>query len=332
MTVPNPYISFVTVSRNDDHGGNPLGRTQTFLNSLYRQCNLYKIPSELIIVEWNPPEDRKRLEEVLDFPEDEGYLTARIIEVPKELHNKFAHSDSMPLFQMIGKNVGIKRAKGEYILSTNIDILFSDSLMKFISERSLRPNHSYRLDRKDIGPKGQIIRINKKYGTYNYRTLKEKIISWMHHTKDEAFRKSEFKRYGYPLIHTNACGDFTLMAKENWMSLRGYVELELYSFHIDSLLLLAAYYSGMVEIYLTSPDEIQHIEHGTGSGWTPGEGEMQLYDRLHTDRIPYLTWNDCRKYASDMRSMRYLSNGVVKLNTSDLWGLSEYILNETIIG
>lgn len=331
MIILNPYISFVTVSRNDDHGGNPLGRTQTFLNSLYHQCNFYKIPSELIIVEWNPPENCKRLVEVLDFPEDKGYLIARIIEVPKELHNKFAHSDSIPLFQMIGKNVGISRAKGEYILSTNIDILFSDSLMKFIAEKSLRPNYLYRVDRKDIS-NGQIIRINKKYGTYNHRTLKEKIVSWIHHTKDEAFRKSEFKRYGYSLIHTNACGDFTLMARENWMGLRGYAELEIYSFHIDSLLLLAAYYSGISEIYLSHPNEIQHIEHTTGSGWTPGDGEKQLYKRLDTSGIPYLTWNDCKKYASDMRAGRYLDNGVVKLNASNLWGLSEYVLKETVIG
>ena len=51
------------------------------------------IPSELIIVEWNPPADRARLAERCEWPEDLGPCQVRLIEVPAELHQRFAHAE-----------------------------------------------------------------------------------------------------------------------------------------------------------------------------------------------------------------------------------------------
>ena len=65
------------------------------------------------------------------------------------MHAKLDHSDKIPLFQMIGKNVGIRRASGKFILATNIDILFSDKLMQFIKFQ-LQPGILYRADRLDV--------------------------------------------------------------------------------------------------------------------------------------------------------------------------------------
>jgi hypothetical protein len=58
----------------------------------------------------------------------------------------------LPLFQMIGKNVGIRRARGEFVLATNIDILFSDELFQFLATRSLKHGEMYRVDRWDVSP------------------------------------------------------------------------------------------------------------------------------------------------------------------------------------
>ena len=50
---------------------------------------------------------------------------------------------------MIGKNVGIRRARGQFVLATNIDILFSDELAKYLAARRLEPGRMYRIDRHD---------------------------------------------------------------------------------------------------------------------------------------------------------------------------------------
>ena len=140
---------------------------------------------------------------------------------------------------MIGKNVGIKRARGEFVLATNIDILFSDQLVKFLSDGNFSRGYSYRVDRKDVDfsvsengyqpdilkrCQKKVIRINKKFGTYPYGNLREKWASIFLHQKDHQFRNLEFRQYGYPTIHTNACGDFTLLARKDWEDLHGYPE------------------------------------------------------------------------------------------------------------
>lgn len=145
-----PYLSVVATARNDDHGGNPLYRTQLFIDGLIAQCDRFHLPAELVLVEWNPPADRPRLAEVLNWPRGEGWCRVRIVEVPAELHGRLEHSDRLPLFQMIGKNVGIRRATGTFVLATNIDILFSDELMRILASRELDEDRVYRVDRVDV--------------------------------------------------------------------------------------------------------------------------------------------------------------------------------------
>jgi len=145
-----PYLSIVVASRNDDHGGNLLGRTQTFVNALLDQCRQQQVKIELIFVEWNPPADRPRLTEALRW--NPSPCEVRIIEVPEAVHRRYRHADILPLYQMIGKNVGIRRARGEFILATNIDILFSNEFIQLIAARKFQKGVLYRLDRQDVAP------------------------------------------------------------------------------------------------------------------------------------------------------------------------------------
>ena len=73
----------------------------------------------------------------LRWPETTDPCQVRIIEVPPELHRRFRHSENLPLFQMIAKNVGIRRARGRFVLATNIDILLSDELVRALARGEL---------------------------------------------------------------------------------------------------------------------------------------------------------------------------------------------------
>jgi hypothetical protein len=145
-----PYVSLVATARNDDHGGNLLGRMQVFIDAWINQCKRHGLDSELILVEWNPPPDRDRLDTALRWPADTSPCQVRIITVPPELHARYHHSAALPLYQMIAKNVGIRRARGEFILPTNIDIVFSDELVAFLASRQLEKGRMYRIDRHDV--------------------------------------------------------------------------------------------------------------------------------------------------------------------------------------
>ncbi len=143
-------LSVVATSRNDDHGANLRRRMQTFVNAFIAQCQRHDLRAELILVEWNPPADRPRLAETLRWPADPSPCEVRIIEVPAALHRRLPNSQALPLFQMIGKNVGIRRARGRFVLATNIDVLFNDELFRFFRGGEMRPGMMYRIDRTDV--------------------------------------------------------------------------------------------------------------------------------------------------------------------------------------
>jgi len=144
-----PYISVVATSRNDDHGGNMLRRMQIFMNAWIEQCRRHALASELVLVEWNPPPGRASLSEVLQWPADPGPCEVRIVTVPEAIHRRYRHADSLPLFQMIGKNVGIRRARAPFVLVTNVDILFNDELVSYLASGRLEKGRFYRIDRSD---------------------------------------------------------------------------------------------------------------------------------------------------------------------------------------
>jgi hypothetical protein len=525
----DPYISLVVTARNDNHGGDLLGRMQAFVNNWLNQSRLFQIPSELIVVEWNPPADRPRLAEALRWPSEPGPCTVRIIEVSPELHAELGPRAVLPLYQMIAKNVGIRRARGEFVLATNIDILFSSELAGFLSRRQLDPGRMYRIDRHDAqsgvpvdaGPDAQIaycrerlIRVNRREGTFpvddgaqtppqeqakarrrvhpwpgiafgngwfpEERHGEQEVFRWAggqadvlvkspaargatlrleiepgpgargpldlsvavegrpagrflltrrclldlradwksgahirfstntalsatpHDARSISFRvirsawKSSWRRVpaapsgvvrrlplsrrarvvgegvrhifrklanegplvhltvfvspsmqkllrswapaesgdgqqavieprkpaGEPaFIHTNACGDFTLLAREKWFDLRAYPEFVAYSMNLDSIFCFAAHHGGAPEEVLADPMRIYHIEHG--SGWTP-EAQAKLYARIEALGA---SWVDNDTVMSWAREMRRFESPMIF--NGDNWGFAGFDLPET---
>jgi len=340
----NPPLSIVAASRNDSHGGNLLERMQLFLDSLLYQCKRYNLNIELILVEWNPPYKRKRLKNALIWPSDPGPCRVRIIQVPPQVHKQFRHSENLSLFQMLAKNVGIRRAFGKYILATNIDILFSDELIRYLASGRLSKKCYYRVDRYDvelkitpnIAPeslldlcKQNVIRICAWEGIHD---LREGRFYSIHHPMDwrrrirERMQDLGMAPVNHPTpLHTNACGDFTLMSRENWFALRGYPELEIFSFHLDSLGIHAAYHSGLKEKILKDPMRIYHFEHASGSGWTP-EGQTKLNHRIDRAGISRITSEEFYQWGIKMRS-----EGRPVIFAGEDWGLATEKLPEQSI-
>jgi len=250
------YLSVIMASRNDNHGGDLNERTQNCIDSLSEQIKRFKIDAEIVIVDWNPPAGKPFLYEVI-----KGKY--RSIIVPPKIHNRYGQAKLFPLYQMIAKNVGIRRAKGDFVLATNIDILFDDTLMEFLSRRLLDKGNIYRAYRYDSKPgmktvadaKKNLIRLNLSYA-------------------DE--------------LCTNACGDFQLMHRDDWADVHGYFEKDLFSIHIDSLLEYIAVCHGIKEMVLRPPKVTYHVDH-TG-GWVPGIEKSKGYNRMNDEKIKKLSY------------------------------------------
>jgi len=510
----------VATARNDDHGGNLLRRLRIFTRALAEQARRHELPMELVLVEWNPPPDKPGLSEVLESFGN-AFCPIRILTVPSEVHFRYRNANALPLYQMIGKNVGVRRASGEFILATNIDILLSDELMRFLAARELDAGRMYRIDRHDADAevpaeaavdeqlrycRSHCIRINAKEGTFALdpegfrrpagvdivaadagicldrgwyapeqyfgrvfrwvgaestirmrpapaaREMSLELSSesplelhlWEHSVRvqghcvvhiivppgtdvlslscplslartlpdgrvvafqcsrcawnaaprgdrlmplsaiparphlmrrgsqvlrgavrllAEVRRGSEPRRVGLPIpapvldrldvrresansasvaigrsiakdkteswppsLHTNACGDFTLLHRRHWTDLRGYPEFDLYSMNIDSLFCYMAHYSGAREQVLPEPMRIYHIEHASGSGWTP-EGHRLLFDRLASKGIPWLEFEEVLGWARQMERLR-----TTMIFNGEDWGLASFDLPERVLG
>lgn len=320
-----PKLSIVVTARNDNHGGGFLRRMQIFINGLLNQAERHKLKAELIVVEWNPPTDRPPLFEVLKWPEKNEFCTVRFFEVPPGIHNRYKYATKLPLYQMIAKNVGIRYARAEFLLATNIDLLFSDELVKFLASDELVENYVYRVDRYDIPEdiplnapideqlqfcQENVIRINSREGTHNLLTGR--------YFPTYAGLNTDSTR-----LHFNACGDFTLMSVKDWHFLNGYPEFDMYSAHIDSLLLLMAYHAGIGQVILPDQMRTYHIEH---SSCMIAEIAAKLSKDLKAANIPEIKISQLEEWASEMnRNQR-----PIIFNDSE-WGFASERLKETIV-
>ncbi|HUS99504.1 MAG TPA: hypothetical protein VMY59_04205 [Candidatus Thermoplasmatota archaeon] len=256
-----PYLSIVMASRNDNHGGDLNCRTQACVDSLSEQAERYDIPIEIVMVEWNPPADQPSLHAVIKHDN----CVFRTIVVSPEIHARYKQAELFPLYQMIAKNVGIRRAKGRFIIATNVDIFFSNDLMRRLAKKNLEKNLLYRAYRYDA-----------EFGVRSLEGIESKLIRINLSNKDE--------------LCTNACGDFQMMHRDNWNELRGYYEGDLFSIHLDSVFEYHAHYHGFVEYVFNPPAVTYHVEHD--GGWVPGVENLKNYNRMNDTRIKKLSYQD----------------------------------------
>ena len=332
-TPNSPRLSVVVATRNDDHGGNPLQRTQAMVNALGRQHRRLGPDVELIVVEWNPPPDRPPLRDAMQWS---AAPPTRVITVPAAVHGRYEHAAALPLFQMIAKNVGIRRARGDFVLATNIDILLSDELAAWLASGAIPARRMVRVDRLDVPAEGaamsadevlawcraNVIRANERMGTRDLRTgglhRVYKPTTWRDVLTSVGLRRPTT----HTRLHTNACGDFTLLPRAGWEAIRGYAELAMYSMHLDSVACHAAHHAGFRELVLRPPLACYHLEHAPGSGFAP-EHQRELDQRLAQSGVPQLEHRTFAQWALQMRTRRT----AMRFNGDD-WGLAQEALPE----
>ncbi len=321
----NPYLSIVVAARNDDYGGNFLHRMSVFLKVLLALSEKHRLSAELLVVDWNPPPDKPSLAAVFREAARSAPAEIRFIQVPSEIHRRMLNAERMPMFEYIGKNVGIRRARGRFVLSTNPDIVFNEPLIQFFASRALDPQAFYRVDRFDVDWRVPLeepvqrqlrfcadhtIRINRKEGTFpTWRDLRaffsgSNLNRMARQTAAEVlFRGNAANGTG---IHGNASGDFLLMGRDHWHALRGYPELKTHS-HIDTYGCFLAQSLGLKQIALKPPRHIYHQEH----------------DRSEQAKRPQTSFDEIHRLGKKM-----LETGRPEITNDENWGLGDQSLPE----
>jgi hypothetical protein len=115
-------------------------------------------------------------------------------------------------------------------------------------------------------------------------------------------------------LHTNACGDFTMIDKKSFYKMNGYNEFEGFSWHIDSLLLFKAYYYFKLN-FINLKFPIYHINHEPGK--TYSENKKISIKKIKRIKLDFIT---------DEKLLNLIKNyRLKKLDNNDKknWGLAK---------
>ncbi len=299
-----PYISFVASGRRDGHCGDFVYRLNNSLRTLDYYSRIYGLGLEYIIVEWNPLNGK--LLDVLFRP---TYIKIRILTVNDEIHNAVPKTrfdalkaDKMTFFQGIAQNVGFRRAKGDYILSTNGDIIFSDILLKILAERALKKDELYRIYRFDV---------------------RREIPSSLVYNEIVGFCGNESDMRGQIVDgnspYVKAAGDFILAHRNTFNKVRGFPEIRCDGLKIDGDIVTDMC---MVARQLIFSREVK-IFH---------QFHMNRYEEAY-DRQNHVRVNATRTVSTvkvDERLNKRIFTDLVNRNDDD-WGLHNFELPEVTL-
>lgn len=249
-------ISAVIVSRNDNYGGHLNERATYAINSAIDSFD------EVFYIDWNS-EDGSMLYEIEHDLQLKGNL--KHIVIPPAAASQLTDHDpeAQKCCEVLARNIGIRRATGDYIVSTNIDIIQPkrEDILKVIDE--IGNNKFMTISRREV--EWDYIK-EFQGGEYNF-------TNWSAF-RDDAYKTSVPRNVeekttpndGYSLI--NCCGDFQLAHKDIWNEIRGFEEALIYPLFADTNVQKKAVMHGF-ELDCAYSPPLFHINHGS-KGWGGG--------------------------------------------------------------
>lgn len=249
-------ISAVIISRNDNYGGHLAERATYAINSA---INTY---DEVFYIDWNSP-THSLLYDIKNNLQLKGNL--KHIVITPEVASLITNHDpeAQKCCETLARNFGIRRATGDWIVSTNIDVIHpkredieniiinSDNNTMFtLSRREVTWDIIKQFHGGDLEyDKWNELR-NYLYENSEKRVMAEKVV-----TGDD-----------YSLI--NCCGDFQLAPKHIWDSIRGFEEELIYTLYSDTNVQKKVAMHGYNLKAIYEPPMF-HINHGS-KGWGGG--------------------------------------------------------------
>jgi hypothetical protein len=246
-------ISAVIVSRNDNYGGHLNERATYCFNSA---INTY---DEVIYVDWNSS-THSLLYDIKDNIQFKGNF--KHIVISSEIASILTNHDpyAQKCCEVLARNIGLRRATGDWLISTNIDIIHPkrDELEKILNQ--IDQNSFYTISRRHTDWT-QIKEFHNGEIKFNeWETLREYLIS---NSEERHFEETTVSGDNYSII--NCCGDFQIAPRHIWESIRGMEEDLIYSLYADTNIQKKAVMHGFGLKALYTP-ALFHIEHGRGGG------------------------------------------------------------------
>lgn len=256
-------ITAVVVSRNDNYGGMLKERATYCLNSMIDTFD------EVIYIDWNSP-THSLLHDIKDKLDLKNNIKHIVItpEVASILTNN--DSDAQKCCETLGRNLGIRRAIGDYIVSTNIDVIAPkrEDLEKSIIDNTINDKTFYTISRRPVEWSTIKDFMFENKHTFDKDHLNFKAWPLLRNflilnTDERHYVEAVVKGDDYSLI--NCCGDFQIAHKNIWNTIKGFEEDLIYTLYSDTNVQKKAVMHGFGLKALYNP-ALFHINHGKGGG------------------------------------------------------------------
>jgi hypothetical protein len=238
-----PTLTIVLTGRNDDFGGDFNGRFFRAVRFNHAQLADAGVSHEFVFVEWRPLADRPLLAELLaaEFAElSDAELRSYVVH--PAYHDAISLNPRLQFQEFVAKNVGIRHARGTFVLTTNTDIYLSRGVIARLAERSIEPGTLYRAARHDL-------KSNSDVSCLDWDMLEDE-------------RNWEVVNQIKPPLFTNASGDFLLLDRDTYHRLRGFNEVyRTAKIHIDGNFCVKALSSGVRIVDIGYA--VYHVGRGT---------------------------------------------------------------------
>jgi len=246
-------ISAVIVSRNDGYGGHLNERATYCFNSAIDTYD------EVIYVDWNS-ETHSLLYDIKDNIQFKGNFKHIVItpEVASLLTNNDLHAQKC--CEVLARNIGLRRATGDWLVSTNIDIIHPKRNELEDTLNNADSKTLYTIGRRHIS-----WNIIKDYhnGEIIFDKWKELREYYVNNSPESLHLADSVKGDPYSLI--SCCGDYQIATKEIWNAIKGFEEELIYSLYADTNVQKKAVEHGFNIKALYGP-ALFHIDHGKGGG------------------------------------------------------------------
>jgi hypothetical protein len=248
--------SAVIVSRNDNYGGNLIERASYCINS---SISTY---DEVIYVDWNS-EHRSLLHDIKQNIKFKKNLYHFVIDPENAKLLTGGDPHAQKCCEVLGRNIGLCRATGDWIVSTNIDIIAPEKQTLVEKIKTFNENCFYAITR--IGVDLSTIQdFNSQNGYTEYSEINF-IRNFLMSTtiKERNFQEKLFSGDDYSII--NCCGDFQIAHRNIWHTIRGMEEELIYPLYADTNVQKKAIKHGFQLKAIYDPP-LFHINHGRGGG------------------------------------------------------------------
>ena len=238
----SPYVSVVLTGRNDGYGGDFVGRFLATLQFNSRELIARGIAHEFVLVEWAPIPDSPLLSDLVDAHCPSSVTSAfRTVIVDPAYHDAVMLNPRLKYQEYLAKNVGVRRARGEYVITTNCDIFLGRAVLERLERRELQPSVLYRAPRWDLRERGDVDRIDWAY-------------------LEDPASLSGRPRTIRPPLYSGGAGDFIALDRVSFERLRGFNEVyRLVRIAIDGNFVVKAFACGLQIADIGGP--VYHLDH-----------------------------------------------------------------------